>query len=109
MTCFRCGGILNDGFIANVPKIVSVKNFENQSIFGELSVLFLTHSIVHKQNKYKNFKTNNALCSSYYRHAMCCACAHKNLLSYTMLMLILILLVYLFPVTDELDTVVNGV
>jgi len=31
----RCGGIFNNRFIANFPQNVPVKNFENQSIFGE--------------------------------------------------------------------------
>ena len=50
-TSFRLGGIYNECFIANFLLNVSVKYFENQSIFGEdmdnsWVSCFLTHSVL---------------------------------------------------------------
>jgi len=50
-TPLRFGGTCNDRFIANFLPSVTVKNFENRSIFGEdmdksLLCCFLTHGVV---------------------------------------------------------------
>ena len=50
MTCFRCGGIFHDHFIANLPRNAAVKNLKNRSITSEdmdksLRRYFLTHSV----------------------------------------------------------------
>ena len=41
MTRFRCGGIFNNSFIANFQEIVKVKNFENRSVFDEVTLKIL--------------------------------------------------------------------
>jgi len=35
-TYFRCGGIFKYGFVANLPTSLSVRNFENRLLFGEV-------------------------------------------------------------------------
>jgi len=50
VTHLRCGGIFKYEFLANLPVSLSVKNFENWLIFGEvmgksLVSCFLTHSV----------------------------------------------------------------
>jgi len=50
-TLLRCGGIVNDDFVAYLLLNLSVKKFENRSTFGEVMdnivvpCSFLTHSV----------------------------------------------------------------
>ena len=50
-TPLRCGGIVNDDFVACLPMNLSVKKFENRSTFGEVMdnivvpCFFLTHGV----------------------------------------------------------------
>jgi len=52
VTQLRCGGIINDDFVANLLLNLPVKEFKNQSIFGKVMVniivacFLLTHSLV---------------------------------------------------------------
>jgi len=58
-THLRCGGIHSDSFITNCLLILTVKNFENRLLFGEILrcakiVAFLAHPVYAEDVAWRN-------------------------------------------------------
>ena len=80
-TYFRSGGIFKYGFVANLPMSLSVKNFENRLIFGEVmgkslvSWFFLTHGVQWQQIGHQERRLSSAIaCCNLYISARWSSC-----------------------------------